>query len=230
MFTICLWPLFQDLLMSSREQTILSNVTLAVLAGGSGNRMGVPKAWLQLGNKSILVSLLERMRWAGPTLLVCTPGTVHPPGCEMFDREVTDPVAGLGPLRGILTALETAATTMVATVTVDMPGVGPEMLAHLIDALEARTECNGLMCRVKRQNEYQIEPFPSVFRVKAASNISVRLDSSCRSVRSLCDEDAFCAIEAPQEWGVNVWTNLNTRNDLAAFESATIRVKAEEQR
>ena len=140
----------------------LSNVTLAVLAGGSGSRMGVPKARMQLLGKPILEWVLKRMDWPGPTMLVSAPAVVHPPGFEFFDREVVDPIDGLGPLQGILTALNHLSTPLSAVVTVDMPHVIPSVLAWLVDYLALRPLCNGVMCRVKAGVAERIEPFPSV--------------------------------------------------------------------
>ena len=39
-------------------------------------------------------------------MLVTAPGFERPPGFERFGREVVDPIAGIGPLRGVLTAIE----------------------------------------------------------------------------------------------------------------------------
>ena len=54
--------------------------------------------------------LLEQLGWLAPTLLVTAPGREKPPGREHFAREVVDAVAGEGPLRGVLTALEATET------------------------------------------------------------------------------------------------------------------------
>src|SRR5436305_504355 len=101
----------------------LLQVTLALLAGGESSRMGRPKANIQLRGRPILEYLLDQFVWPGPTLLVTAPGHEKPPGWERFDREVSDPVAGSGPLRGVMTALESISTPLVAIVTVDMPGI-----------------------------------------------------------------------------------------------------------
>jgi molybdopterin-guanine dinucleotide biosynthesis protein A len=77
-----------------------AEVTLAILAGGRGERMGKAKALLRIGNQPILTYLLERFAWRGPTMLVSSPGREHPPGAEEFDVEVVDPVEGMGPVRG----------------------------------------------------------------------------------------------------------------------------------
>ncbi|MDB5911273.1 MAG: hypothetical protein JWP34_5390, partial [Massilia sp.] len=80
------------------------DVTLAILAGGEGSRMGKAKGLLRVGpepGQPILGYLLNRLAWRGPTMLVTAPGRDHPPGWEQFDRELIDPEAGGGPLRGV---------------------------------------------------------------------------------------------------------------------------------
>src|ERR1700722_14126455 len=94
----------------------LSQISLAVIAGGKGERMGLPKSHLKYKEQPILKWLLRQIQWPGPTLLVTAPGVAHPPAAELFDREAVDPVDGLGPLRGLLTALEQSSTPIVAAI------------------------------------------------------------------------------------------------------------------
>ena len=99
-----------------------AGTTLVILAGGSGSRMGQPKSWLHVGQQPILNYLIGRWRWLGPTMLVTAPGVERPPGADCVDREVCDLVAGEGPLRGIVTALESGCERAVVAA-VDMPGM-----------------------------------------------------------------------------------------------------------
>jgi molybdopterin-guanine dinucleotide biosynthesis protein A len=191
----------------------MSNVTLAILAGGEGSRMGMPKGELHVGDEPILAYLLRRLQWGGPTMLVTAPGRERPPGWEKFDREVVDPVAGLGPLRGVLTALSSAASHVVVVSTVDMPGVRREQLNWLVDQLSARPQVLGVMTR----REKSVEPFPAAFRAEARNRIMLEIASGRLSVQGLCDDDEFAVLPAPAEWGESVWTNLNRPEDLRAF-------------
>jgi molybdenum cofactor guanylyltransferase len=199
--------------------TDLSNVTLAVLAGGRGERMGLPKAWLEIEARPILDWLLKQMQWPGPTMLITAPSMIHPPGWESFGREMVDPVDGLGPLRGVLTALTHLVTPTVAVVTVDMPGVAPSVLEWLVASLAARRQCQGLMCRLSSVVAERVEPFPSVFRADAAGLIAKHVASGRLSVQKLCQDDGFCALEAPVDWPAKTWANLNTPADMAEFEA-----------
>src|SRR5256885_3123333 len=136
-----------------------AELTLAVLAGGRGERMGKAKSLLRIGEQPILSYLIERFAWRGPTMLVTSPGRQKPPGSEEFDVEVVDPVEGMGPVRGLITAMENLKTEILVVASVDMPGMGREQLLWLMQNLEERPETCGLM--LKRE---EIEPFPSIFR------------------------------------------------------------------
>src|SRR5262245_51915629 len=116
-----------------------SGVTLAILAGGAGSRMGTAKSMLRIGGRPVLEFLLDRLAWRGPTLLVTAPGRERPNGQEAFDHEAVDAVGGEGPLRGILTALEfeplQPAGDPVVFVPLDMLGMQHEPVRWLAEQL-----------------------------------------------------------------------------------------------
>ena len=197
----------------------VSAVTLAVIAGGLGRRMGVPKAWLRVGDESILAWIHRRFNWPGPTMLVTAPATANPPGAEIFDQHCLDPVSDAGPLRGILTALENASTPMIIAVTVDMPAIDRHQLVWLTTILDANPESQGVMCCVNRNKQHQIEPFPSIFRADAGKLIAERLELGRRSVQGLCEDPKFLAALVPPDWPDDVWTNLNDPAQFATFEA-----------
>ncbi len=175
--------------------------------------MGAPKGELRIAGEPILAYLLRRIAWDGRTMLVTAPGRERPAGHEGFDREVVDPVAGLGPLRGVLTALEHATTMTVAVTTVDMPAIGGEHLRWLVGQLDEGHEALGVMIR----RGDQVEPFPSVFRVSAKEIIARELREDRRAVHALCRHPQFVVSGAPREWDQRVWTNLNRPEDVDAF-------------
>lgn len=197
------------------------DVTLAVLAGGEGRRMGVPKARLRVGGRPILEHLLDEFAWPGPTLLVTAPGREHPPGWQEYGREVSDPVAGGGPLRGILTALEAAATRYVVVTPVDMPLVRGDHLRWLADELRHRPGMTAaLLSRTNEDGVSEVEPLPSAFDVAAAGAVRGLLDAGRGAVHGLGAESTTAVVPAPAEWGNEVWLNLNTPEDLADFLAA----------
>lgn len=190
------------------------SITLAILAGGEGSRMGRPKGEIIVGCIPILAYLLDRTAWPGPTLLVTAPGREHPPAWERFDREVSDPVAGEGPLRGVLTAIENCQTEAIVVGTVDMPGVDRGALDWLVHEFGARPESLGVMCvRV----DGQIEPFPCGLRKTAAPLIRAAIADGRRSVHGLAESTEVVALPVPPDWPPTIWTNLNRPEDLAAW-------------
>jgi molybdopterin-guanine dinucleotide biosynthesis protein A len=203
-----------------------TRVTLAVLAGGAGTRMGMPKSALKIRGIPILQCLIERLAWQGPSLLVSGPGNERPPGAELFDREVTDPVAGEGPLRGMLTALQNASTDLVAMASVDMPGITREMLQRLIEVVRSDTTAMGAMFVRKIEGLPRglprIEPFPCVVRLQARDMIARRLAAGQRTLHELIDE-GLIPIAPPADWPETIWTNLNRPEELEAFERSEHR-------
>jgi molybdopterin-guanine dinucleotide biosynthesis protein A len=194
------------------------DTTLAILAGGESRRMGRPKAELRVGDRPILEYLLRRFTWDGPTMLVTAPGRERPSGGEKFDREVSDPPgAKVGPMRGVLTALQHAATPHVIITPLDMPLVRREQFDILLGALRDRPEVSGVMWRRLVDQSDEIEPFPCALRSGAAETISRQLELHRRSMRALAHLPQFMTIELPVEIPDEVWTNLNEPEDAERF-------------
>jgi molybdopterin-guanine dinucleotide biosynthesis protein A len=192
-------------------------ITLAILAGGEGSRMGIPKAELQLDGEPILMRLIRRTAWPGPTLLVTAPGREHPPGTECFGREVADPVGGEGPLRGVLTALEHSNTDLVIVATVDMPEITAAQLTWLGDMVHQRDECDVILFRRPDTPARFVEPFPSIYRKTAMQMVRAQLEHGQRSMQALSRQSRVEILTAPSDWPSAVWTNLNEPSDLDAY-------------
>ena len=185
-----------------------AGTTLAVLAGGEGSRMGGPKGVLALERRPILERLLDRLDWRGPTLLVTAPGREHPPGWQRFTCEATDPVAGQGPLRGILTALEHAPTNQVVVLPVDMPNVTLPPLAWLA---------------VMFERHGRIEPLPAVFHARNAQYLlRAHLADGRLALHRLTESPEVVVVPESPDWPADFWVNLNTRSDLAAYSAGVI--------
>jgi molybdopterin-guanine dinucleotide biosynthesis protein A len=196
-----------------------AHTTLAVLAGGEGRRMGGPKGNLALDGRPILERLLDRLNWPGPTLLVTAPGRQHPPGWRRFSTEATDPVAGEGPLRGLLTALEHAPTNEVVVLAVDMPNVTPAPLAWLAARLRDNPAAAAVMVQRPGRTSTRIEPLPAAFRAIVAEGIvRPRLRDRKLALHELAEKPQVLVVPAPSHWPADFWANLNTPSDLAAYQ------------
>ena len=190
----------------------LRQVTLAVLAGGAGSRMGGAKGLLEVGGRPVLTFILERLAWPGPTLLVTAPGRERPPGWRDFDREAIDPVAGEGPLRGLLTALEHATTDALVVTAVDMPGARQEDLAWLAGELARRPAASILMTSRAKA----VEPLPCAARTNAKDLVAARLAERRRSLHGLASDGRVVVVPADDR-DPRAWMNANTPGEWDAI-------------
>ena len=209
--------------------TVASNadISIAILAGGRGSRMGVTKDRLSIAGRPILLHLLNSVRGGGPTLLVTSRAHPEPLGFEAFDQVVFDPVQDAGPLAGIAAAVGSATTPLVAVLSVDMPHMGGEQIHWLADHLIAAGDSAlGVMSSRWDGDRKRIEPFPSVYRREAADVLSKRVATPAfpaaaepgrpvgRSLHSLLEDKRFHAVDATTVWPAATWLNLNRPEDL----------------
>jgi len=183
--------------------------------------MGQLKGMLRIWGVPILQYVLDRLDWPGAKWLVTAPGREGPPGFERFDRELVDAEVGLGPLGGVLTALNALDRGMLLVTTVDMPAVERAQLQWIAGQLAERPEHLGVMCRRIVAGREQIEPFPLALRAEARSMLRQRLQAGRRAVHQLVDDSAFVVLDAPPDWDDFAWANLNRPRDLEEFERKT---------
>lgn len=189
-------------------------VTLAVLCGGRGSRMGGPKDQIAIAGRPILHVLLDGLQWAGPTLLVRSPTQNQLVGQERFHTIVADAEENQGPLAGVLTALMACTTDTLFVASVDMPGVSIDMATRLLNELKEWRAIDA----VAFVHDGQIEPLPLAIRSSALSMVRERIAGGERSLlRLFTSIERFATIEAPQAWPRSAWANLNRPEDVAAF-------------
>lgn len=195
-------------------RTTKSGTTLAVIAGGTGRRMGGPKHALWMNGGSILSFILDRMCWQERTMLVVQAKGDRINGQERVDQVVADAVRGEGPLRGILTALECCMTESLLTVPIDMPGLEREQLSWLQQE-GLNSPAQRVLLRRTVDGHSVVEPFPAFFRVSGTAPIREMLHRGGRALRELAELPDTSVIEVPECWGPQVWRNLNTPADAS---------------
>ena len=177
--------------------------------------MGRPKGLLRIGDKPILEYLHQRLAWPGPTCLVTAARQRKSPGAARSSTASwVDPQAGLGPLRGVLTALENLHTPLLIVITVDMPLLRQPYLRYLLDALLASPQTLGAMFERLVDDEPQPEPFPLALRPEAIEPVRSALVAAKRSVKGLLRDPNFHTLPTPPYWPQSVWTNLNEPGDM----------------
>jgi molybdopterin-guanine dinucleotide biosynthesis protein A len=188
----------------------VTDVTLAVVAGGQGRRLsGVPKGLLTLQGRTVLERLLDLAPLFADVLLVAN---APEPYTRFGLRTVADVVPDRGAPGGVHAAMTAARTGWVLAVACDMPFVSPAAARVL---LEARAPELDAVCFTVAG---RVEPLLAVYRTSLSGpwgealrrhNPSLRgLLAACRA--RLLPEEALRAVD-PQ---LRSLVNVNTPEDL----------------
>jgi molybdopterin-guanine dinucleotide biosynthesis protein A len=115
----------------------LERITGLVLAGGQARRMGgVDKGLVELGGRPMVARVLDALRPQVGRVLINANRNLEE-YARYGETVVPDSVGGyLGPLAGMLSALETIDTDLLLTVPCDSPLVAPDLGRCLHAALE----------------------------------------------------------------------------------------------
>ncbi len=181
-----------------------------IIAGGLSVRMGSDKVNLIWQGQTLLRRIAgEALKASSPIMIV---GRERPPGwdldgCEFF----SDDLPGLGPLGGLLTALQHTECDGVAALACDMPLLTVSGIEWLLQAAAGiADDKNGLAT----MNADKIEPLYSVYFSNCLPLIEKMLARGSRALYKLIEMGDFHHIRAP-EFVVRQLVNMNTPEDWA---------------
>jgi molybdopterin-guanine dinucleotide biosynthesis protein A len=177
--------------------------TLLVLAGGESRRMGRSKAWLEVGDTTLLRWMINRLAPGFSDVVVsfAEPEQVQ----ELIPcRLVFDRIPSGGPLAGLEAGLGGARNEVTFAVACDMPYVTQELAAM---AVAASAGCDAAIPRV----EGRPEPACAAYRRSALPKITAALDAGRLRASDLAEEldvtwledlepDLFRSLNAPEDY------------------------------
>lgn len=111
-----------------------ANTSAVILAGGKSRRIGRPKAFLDLGGRPLIQSVIEVVRDTFPETLIVGPDTEPLRGLGL--RLIPDRYPGAGPVGGAYTGITEASHPHVLVVGCDMPFLSSTLLAHLAGRID----------------------------------------------------------------------------------------------
>jgi molybdopterin-guanine dinucleotide biosynthesis protein A len=184
----------------------LMQASLLVLAGGDSRRMGRPKAWLEVGETSLLRYVVDRL---SPTFSEVMISFAEPEQLEepVPFRVVFDRKRSAGPLAGIEAGLEAARNEVLFALACDMPYVTQE-IAHI--AIAAARRCDAAIPRI----DGRPEPVCGAYRRSALPVIARALDAG-----RLKTADVTTDLDVTWLEGLDpeLFRSLNTPEDLERF-------------
>jgi molybdopterin-guanine dinucleotide biosynthesis protein A len=182
---------------------VVMQATLLVLAGGESRRMGRTKAWLEVGETTLLRWVVERL---GPAFSEVVVSFAQPEQIQELlpYRLVFDRKPSAGPLAGLEAGLTTARNEVTFAVACDMPYVTRE-LAEM--AVAASHGCDAAIPRVGGRPE----PACAAYRRSALPAITAALDAGRYKATDLAeqldvawleglDADLFRSLNAPEDY------------------------------
>jgi molybdopterin-guanine dinucleotide biosynthesis protein A len=180
--------------------------SLLVLAGGDSRRMGQPKAWLKVGDTSLLGFVVGRL---APTFSEVMVSFAEPEQLEepVPFRIVFDRKRSAGPLAGIEAGLEAARNEVLFVLACDMPYVTEEV-AQI--AIAAARRCDAAIPRV----DGRPEPVCGAYRRSALPVIARALDAGRLKTADVTTELDVTWLEGLDP---NLFRSLNTPHDLERF-------------
>src|ERR1700674_3226464 len=159
---------------------VVMQATLLVLPGGESRRMGRTKAWLEVGEMTLLRWVVERLSPAFSEVVVsfAEPEQVqeHLPYRLVFDRKHS-----AGPLAGIEAGLRSATNEVTFAVACDMPYVTREVAEM---AVAASSGCDAAIPRI----DGRPEPACAAYRQSAILAITAALDAGRYRAADLAEQ------------------------------------------
>jgi molybdenum cofactor guanylyltransferase len=189
------------------------DVTAFVLAGGKSSRMGSDKAFLRLGDETLLARALKIARAVTRDVQIVGDAGKF----AGFGPVVEDVYRGRGPLGGIHAALSSSTTELNLMLAVDLPFVGTKFLDYLI--LRARE--SGALITVPRADS-GLQPLCAVYRRGFAEVAEQALLEGRNKIDSLFKRVKTYVVEADElaraGFSGEMFRNLNTPEEFEKAE------------
>ena len=180
-----------------------------VLAGGESRRMGRDKALLSRGGKSQLAHIAALLDDVVDEVFVSTRREQEGDTERARFRQIVDRFEGVGPVAGILSALQEQPQVDWLVVACDLPNIDVETLRHLLDN---RGETQPFTA-FKSSHDGLPEPLCALYRPGAAAIIEAFVDEGIVCPRKILIRSDTQLLEQPNPRALD---NVNTPDDLAA--------------
>ena len=180
-----------------------------VLSGGRSRRMGQDKALLERDGRSQLAWVAEILDDHVKRVFVSTrPDQAEEPERSRFDQ-VVDRYDDLGPLAGILSAMDEYPDADWLVVACDLPNISSATIAHLIDNC---SDAHPFTAFVSSHDGLP-EPLCAIWRAGTGDILRGFMDEGIKCPRKiLIRSDSHLVEQADPRW----LDNVNTPDDLAA--------------
>jgi molybdopterin-guanine dinucleotide biosynthesis protein A len=191
-----------------------SNVTAVILAGGAGRRMqGEDKGLIQLQGKPLVAHVLDRLApQVGRLLINCNRNrdAYSRFGYPLLEDSLS---GGLGPLAGLLSALEYDDSEFVLSVPCDTPRLPHDLVSRMLISLQQNAAA---ACTV--DDGERLHPVILLVRRDVAAGLRQYLDSGKRKVHDWFYGVPHCSADFSDQ--PHSFININTPEQLQAVQDS----------
>jgi molybdopterin-guanine dinucleotide biosynthesis protein A len=189
------------------------NITAVILAGGSSERYGQNKAFLEIGGIRLIDLVAEQMKDLFKRVILVTNQKRDYEYLEI--PMVEDLIKGSGPIGGIYTGLMNIADRAGFFIACDMPFINKQLVRYMVDIRDNHAAVVPTVAN-------EIEPLHAIYTRACLGPIRSLIDSKRYQVRRFYDhvsvryvkEDEIRKFGSPSR----AFLNINTVNELAEIE------------
>jgi molybdopterin-guanine dinucleotide biosynthesis protein A len=195
--------------LTAGPMIVVMQATLLVLAGGASRRMGRPKAWLEVGDTTLVRWVAANLAPAFSEVIVAF---AEPEQIEELipHRVVFDRKASAGPLAGLEAGLTAARNEVVFALACDMPYVTRSVAEVAVAAVQ---RCDAAMPRV----DGRPEPVCAAYRRSALPAITGALNAGRYRAADIVEQLDVTWLEGLDP---ELFRSLNTPEEYERFRGA----------
>ncbi len=203
------------------DETDRTRVSGAILAGGKSKRMGVEKAFIELGGSTIIERVIDTIGQIVSEIIIVTNAPedfVHVKARYIRDLPigiVKDIHRGIGALGGLHSGLYHAAEDQVFICACDMPFINPELVRFIVKVLDKSDAAVPVV-------QGFFEPLLAAYSKRCIDSIERDIEKGERQILSFYDSVKLRKIN---EWELRVFDrdlhsfiNINSPKDLIEAE------------
>lgn len=187
------------------------NTAFAILCGGKSRRMGQDKAFIRLGEESLLRRLARVGEGFGERLVATDHSLMAQ---ETGFRLVPDIHKGCGPVGAVYSLLAGMTSDAVLTLPCDMPFFPAALAREMLSAIPDTAQALLLLDRGGRAY-----PLCAVFRKSCLPVVREHVEAGKLKVMPMMDSLGAVRMTLPERFSERVLINLNTPEDLEAVKN-----------
>jgi len=202
---------------------VVTDTTGIVLAGGRGERLGMDKAALELGGRTLLQRSVDTLAAVSGTIIISlradqpAPEAAAPAGARIIFA--SDAHQGRGPLAGLHAAMRAVESSLYFAAACDMPFLNAELVRGMYSVAEEQNAD----AVIPRLADGRFHPLHAVYRRSCLPHIARVLDEArTNRIIGFFDNVKVHWIEEPALRATDPellsFFNINTREDLERAE------------